>query len=91
MAFCSFRGPGEDNPCGAIEWAKQESSMVPLLSCNADMSSWLKDNAPLNVQLSAVGMQSRVIRVTKWLQSQILPTWFSRRESYIVKARHFRR
>ena len=38
-----FRGPGEDNPCGAIEWAKQESSMVPLLSCNADMSSWLKD------------------------------------------------
>ena len=43
MAFCSFGGPGEDNPCGAIEWAKQESSMVPLLSCNVDMSSWLKD------------------------------------------------
>ena len=49
MAFCSFGGPGEDNPCGAIEWAKQESSMVPLLCCNADMSSWLKDNAPINV------------------------------------------
>ena len=43
MAFCSFGGPREDNLCGAIEWARQESSMVPLLSCNADMSSWLKD------------------------------------------------
>ena len=32
MAFCSFGGPGEDNLCSPIEWAKQEISMVPLLS-----------------------------------------------------------
>ena len=43
MAFCSFGGPGKENLCGVIELAKQESSMVPLLSCNVDMSSWLKD------------------------------------------------
>ena len=41
MAFCSFGG--ENNPCGAVQWAAHDSSMMPLLSCQCDLSSWLKD------------------------------------------------
>ncbi|KAL9961666.1 hypothetical protein ACROYT_G030658 [Oculina patagonica] len=41
MAFCSFGG--EEDPCGAVEWAAHDSSMVPLQHCKRDMSSWLKE------------------------------------------------
>lgn len=44
MELCSF-GKKED-PCGAIEWATNDSAMVPLISCEADMSSWLKAKYP---------------------------------------------
>ena len=44
MELCSF-GKRED-PCGAIEWAHNDSAMVPLISCKADMSSWLKAKYP---------------------------------------------
>ena len=40
MELCSL-GERED-PCGAIEWATNDSAMVPLISCKADMSSWLE-------------------------------------------------
>ena len=41
MAFCSFGG--ESDPCGAVQWAAHDSSTIPLLSCQCDFSSWLKD------------------------------------------------
>lgn len=44
MELCSF-GKTED-PCGATEWATNDSAMVPLISCKADMSSWLKAKYP---------------------------------------------
>ena len=40
MAFCSFGGIGD--PCSAVEWASHDSSIIPLLSFQSDMSSWLK-------------------------------------------------
>ena len=42
MELCSI---GE-NPCGAIEWATNDSAMVPLINCKADTSSWLKAKYP---------------------------------------------
>ena len=33
MELCSF---GKKYPCGAIEWATNDSAMVPLISCKAD-------------------------------------------------------
>ena len=44
MELCSFGKRGD--PCGAIEWATNDSAMVPLISCKADMSSWLKAKYP---------------------------------------------
>ncbi|KAL9978157.1 hypothetical protein ACROYT_G015646 [Oculina patagonica] len=41
MAFRSFGG--EEDPCGAVEWAAHDSSMVPLQHCKRDMCSWLKE------------------------------------------------
>ena len=32
----------KEDPSGAIEWASKDSAMVPLISCKADMSSWLR-------------------------------------------------
>ena len=40
MALYSF---GEVNDqCGVMSWAVQETGIVPLLSCNSDMTTWLK-------------------------------------------------
>ena len=44
MELCSFGKRGD--PCGAIEWPPNNSAMVPLISCKADMSSWLKAKYP---------------------------------------------
>jgi len=44
MAYCSF-GKDEDH-CGAVQWALHDSTVLPLLSCNSDLSSWLKDKYP---------------------------------------------
>ena len=44
MELCSF-GKKED-PCSATEWATDDSAMVPLISCKADMSSCLKAKYP---------------------------------------------
>ena len=43
MELCSF---GKKDPYGAIEWAANDNSMIPLISCQADMSSWLKQKYP---------------------------------------------
>ena len=32
----------KEDASGAIEWATNDNAMVPLISCKADMSSWLK-------------------------------------------------
>ena len=32
--------------CNAIVWATNDSAMVPLISCRADMSSWLRPKYP---------------------------------------------
>ena len=40
MALYSF---GEVNDqCGVISWAMQETGIVPLLSCDSNMTAWLK-------------------------------------------------
>ena len=40
MALYSF---GEVNDqCCVISWAMQETGIVPLLSCDSDMTAWLK-------------------------------------------------
>lgn len=41
MAFCSFGSL--DNECGATPWAVQDAGMIPLLSCDNDMTAWLKE------------------------------------------------
>ena len=41
MAFCSFGGVSDQ--CGATSWAAHETGMIPLLSCEIDMTEWLKE------------------------------------------------
>ena len=41
MALCSFGGV--DDQCGATSRAVHETGMIPLLSCDNDMTAWLKD------------------------------------------------
>ena len=41
MALCSFGGVSDQ--CGATAWAPHETGMVPLLSCQNDMTEWLKE------------------------------------------------
>ena len=41
MALCSFGGVS--NQCRATSWAAHETGMVPLLSCEIDMTEWLKE------------------------------------------------
>lgn len=41
MALCSFGGVSDQ--CGATSWAAHETGMVPLLSCEIDMTEWLKE------------------------------------------------
>ena len=41
MALYSF---GEVNDqCSATSWAMQETGMLPLLSCDSEMTAWLKE------------------------------------------------
>ena len=40
-ALCSFGGVSDQ--CGATSWAAHETGMVPLLSCENDMTEWLKE------------------------------------------------
>jgi len=41
MPFCSFGGISDQ--CGATSWAAQETGMVHLLSCEVDLTEWLKE------------------------------------------------
>jgi len=41
MAICSFGGVSDQ--CGATSWAAHETGMVSLLSCEIDMTEWLKE------------------------------------------------
>ena len=40
MALCYFGGVNDQ--CDAASWALHETRMTPLLSCDNDMTSWLK-------------------------------------------------
>ena len=40
IALCSFGGVSDQ--CSATSWAAHETGMVPLLSCEIDMTEWLK-------------------------------------------------
>lgn len=40
-AYCSFGNYSD--PCGAVKWAPQDKTFVPLLSCTVDLSGWLKN------------------------------------------------
>ena len=41
LALCSFGGVNDQY--GATSWAVHETGMIPLLSCDNDMTAWLKD------------------------------------------------
>ena len=41
MALYSFGGVNDQ--CGAASWAVQQTGMLPLLSCDSDVTAWLKD------------------------------------------------
>ena len=41
MALCSFGGVNDQ--CGTSSWAVHETGMIPLLSCDKDMTAWSKD------------------------------------------------
>ena len=41
MALYSFGGVSDQ--CGAMSWAVQETGMLPFLSCDSDMTAWLKN------------------------------------------------
>ena len=41
MALCSFGGVS--NQCRATSWAAHKTGMVPLLSCEIDMTEWWKE------------------------------------------------
>ena len=40
MALYSFGGV--NHQCGVTSWAVQETGMIPFLSCDSDMTAWLK-------------------------------------------------
>ena len=40
MAIYSFGGVNDQ--CSVTSWAVQETGMLPLLSCDNDMTAWLK-------------------------------------------------
>ena len=40
MALCSFGGLNDQ--CGATSWAAHEIGMFPLLTCDKDITAWLK-------------------------------------------------
>ena len=40
MALYSFGGVNDQ--CGVTSWAVQETGMLPLLSCDSDLTAWLK-------------------------------------------------
>ena len=40
MALYSFGGVNDQ--CSVTSWAVQETGMPPLLSCDSDMTAWLK-------------------------------------------------
>ena len=41
MALYSFGGVSDQ--CGATSWVVQETGMLPLFSCDIDVTAWLKD------------------------------------------------
>ena len=41
MASCSF--VSDNDSCGAVHWAADDTAIRPLLSCNLDMTGWLKN------------------------------------------------
>ena len=41
MALCSFGGVNDQ--CSSTSWAVHETGTIPLLSCDNDMTAWLKD------------------------------------------------
>ena len=41
MPLCSFGGVNDQ--CSATSWAMHETGMIPLLSCDNDMTAWSKD------------------------------------------------
>ena len=49
MALCSFGGVRDK--CGGTAWAPHETGMVPLLSCENDMTEWSKEKSGGQVHL----------------------------------------
>ena len=77
MALCSFGGVSD--LCGATSWAAHETGMVPLLSCQIDMTEWLKEKYKRSGASGTRGRpghtkatgdskyQLRIIHAHKWL------------------------
>ena len=79
MAFCSFGGVGDQ--CGATSWAAHETGMVPLLSCEINMTAWLKEKYK-----GSGASGTRIIHAHKWLLSRFMEqkSYFTVLSSQIV-------
>jgi len=80
MALCSFGGVSDQ--CGATSWAVHKTGMVLLLSCEIDMTEWLKEKYKGSGTSGVRGRPSHtkatgdsnhqlgIIHAHKWLLSQ---------------------
>ena len=76
MALWSFGGVSDQ--CGATAWTPHETGMVPLLSCENDMTGWLKEKYKGSGASGARGRPGHtkaagelgIIHAHKWLKSR---------------------
>ena len=95
MALYSMGGVSDQ--CGASSWAAHETGMVPLLSCEIDMTEWLKEKYKGSGASGARGRpghtkatgdskyQLGIIHAHKWLLSQSSGLFFSNRDHDILR------
>ena len=96
IAFCSLGGVSDQ--CGATSWAAHETGMVPLLSCEVDMTEWLKEKYQGSGASGARGRpgltkatgesnyQLGIVHAHKWLLSRFMEqkSYFTVLSSQIV-------
>ena len=66
-AYCSF--DNYSDPCGAVKWAPQDKTFVPLLSCTVDLSGWLKNKYKGSGASGIRGRPAVVVVVILYLNS----------------------
>ena len=95
MALCSF-GRVSDQ-CGSTAWAPHETGMAPLLSCENDMTEWLKEKYKGSGASGARGRPGHtkaagdskyllgIIHAHKWLLSRSSGPFLLKRDHDILR------